>query len=84
MPFLIGMVFAPKVSLGFVLGAIFVGFFLATSTTLTAGLLESSKEAATSKKTIFLCLLWNSHSLQLIRNSMAIQTPLKTCVTNAS
>ena len=43
-PFLIGMVFTPKVCLGFSLGSVFIGFFFATSTTLTSGLLESSKE----------------------------------------
>jgi hypothetical protein len=44
LPFLIGIFFTPKVCLGFTLGAIFIGFFFAASTTLTSGLLESSKE----------------------------------------
>ena len=44
------MVFAPKVSLGFVLGAMIVGFFLTVSTQLTAALLVSAKEWVICKR----------------------------------
>jgi len=44
-PFLIGLIFvSEKIWFGFTLGAVFVGFFLAVSSTICAGLLESSKE----------------------------------------
>ena len=44
-PFLIGLIFvSEKIWFGFTLGAVFIGFFLAVSTTVFAGLLESSKE----------------------------------------
>jgi hypothetical protein len=43
-PLLLGYIFNAKVSLGFTSGATFVGFFLACTTSMTAGILESAKE----------------------------------------
>lgn len=40
-PFTVGLLFVPKAFFGFALGSIVVGFFLTTSSTLTAGLLEA-------------------------------------------
>jgi hypothetical protein len=42
--------FESKISLGLILGATFVGFFLSTNTILISGLLESSKEWCLSEK----------------------------------
>jgi len=49
-PFLLGNLFMPQVSLGFVAGACFIGFYLATTTSMTAGVLESAKEWVFSNK----------------------------------
>ena len=42
-PFLIAIVFDNDLALPYVMGMLVSGFFLATNTMLTAGLLESSK-----------------------------------------
>jgi len=51
--FLIGMFFDNQIALSFSLGAIFIGFFLATTTTMTSGLLEAAKEWVICKFFVF-------------------------------
>jgi hypothetical protein len=43
-PIILGCFVVPLFNLGFTVGAVFVGFYLSTSTTTIAGILESAKD----------------------------------------
>ena len=43
-PFLMGIVFDNDIAFPFILGMVLAGFFISTNSTMTAGLLKSSKE----------------------------------------
>ena len=50
LPLLLGCFTSELFMLGFVIGAVTVGYYLATSTTLMAGILEGAKEWGISNK----------------------------------